>query len=66
MRGHPRDVNIGIPPDKTLNDVYSKLGVLEAKLKENKDVMEEAVEEQRKLTLGVGVITGVDLDEEER
>jgi len=64
MRGHSRDLDIGIPDEITLRDIHNKLGDVEEKVDDVKEGVDETNEELKKVSLGAGLITGVDLNEE--
>ena len=57
-------MDFGIPDEKTLKDIHNKLGEVEGKVDDAINSIDESNAELRKVSLGTGLVTGVDLDEE--
>jgi len=60
-----RDLDIGYPSETTLKDIYIKLGDVGIKIDNSTDSIEETLDELKKVSLGVGLVTGIDLNEED-
>jgi len=62
-KGYGRDLDIGTPDEKTLNDIHNKLGKVESKVKDVKDEVDASNEELKKISLGTGLILGGEIEE---
>lgn len=58
-----RDIDIGIPDEKTLKDVHEKLGEVESKIKDVKDEVDASNEELKKIRFGTGLILDGEIEE---
>jgi len=64
VKSFARDINIGYPGADTVNVNVLVDETIDAALEVVTDRLDENTEELRKIALGTGMVTGVDLDEE--
>lgn len=60
-----RDNDIGIPDEKTLNDIHDKLDVVEKKVDDNTTVSEEVRETLKQTKTATELILGAEVEEAE-
>ena len=64
MVNYGRDLDIGYPDIVELKDIHAKLGEVEKKIEDTTSAVDENSLELKKISLGTGLVIGVDLDEE--